>query len=129
MLSDCIHTDVTDEPERRHMASSDYLHALDASNDSAEVWLVTGTGTRSYEYRDGGSVTEVLVVNALRPDISSEVRESVRAFARQAIFLRASTSRQDLGDIELEPYRALGEHSTSVAFDEWDVHRSRSKRG
>ncbi len=68
-------------------------------------------------------------MNALRPDISSEVRESVRAFARQAIFLRASTSRQDLGDIELEPYRALGEHYASVAFHEWDAHRSRSKRG
>ncbi len=89
-----------------------------------------GPYMRVYEHADGGCLLEVLVVKAVRPAMSSEVPESVRAFAApQAEFPRASTSPQDFGDIEFEAYRTLGEHSTLAALDEWDAHRARHKRG
>jgi hypothetical protein len=81
---------------------------------------------RLYEGKThSGDDIEVMVVKAVRPlPAAPEIPESVRAFAaRTPEFPRASTTRQDFGDVEFEAYRALGEYYTRLAWDRWQEHR------
>ena len=80
---------------------------------------------RVYESVVGDALLEVLVVKAVRPGPDAPgLPESVRSFAaRTPEFPRASTARQDFGDIEFEAYRALGEYCTALAWDRWSEHR------
>jgi hypothetical protein len=74
-------------------------------------------------YRGGDDLT-VVVVKAVRPtDIAtSELPDSVKSFAlAHEDFPRASTSRQDFGDLEFEAYRTLGEWCTGKALPLFEV--------
>lgn len=74
---------------------------------------------RLYRGRGRASGLTLLVVKAVRPDSLDRLPEPVRSFALvHQDFPRASTTRQDFGDLEFEAYRALGEWYTAAALFE-----------
>jgi hypothetical protein len=88
----------------------------------------SGAGAASGRGGRGGQVT-VLVVKAAIPTQDADVEQlpaDVQAFrSRDRSFPRASTGRQDFGDLELEAYRSLGQHLTERALKASQVRANR----